>query len=445
MAGKSRRKFIKKVGAATVGLIAAPYILPSGRLFAASGTRLADHVVFVLFGGGIRNQESVKQMYLSDQGIASTGNIMQNMLSGAAPSSNLVYNPWTPILTSSLASQGTLFKEMRYLEGPTGHYNGHTVAMTGNYTQTGLNLNVNPEFPTVFEYYRKHSNPSKSALNAWWLSEALGPYPSLNYSRDPEYGAVYGANYLRPATALLNLGQQYYSDANAFQPDDVTRHEKMKSFLDNNFEQEVSGLPGIINAREDKEEIKRFLTQLLTGANPVEFPLPAGVSNAEITGDLINIAATWKVLERFKPELTVVNTFNLDVCHSDFSQYLRFLHKADYGVGWLWNKIQNDLEMANNTVMICMPEHGRNAQPNNLFDGNGLKAYDHTGDDNSREVFSLIVGPPGVVQQNKVVGSTITPVGESIDIVPTIAHVLGFDNDIPAGRLPGKVLNDAFV
>ena len=47
------------------------------------------------------------------------------------------------------------FKEVLYKEGPTGHYNGHTVAMTGNYTETGLNLNINPEFPTIFEYYRK--------------------------------------------------------------------------------------------------------------------------------------------------------------------------------------------------------------------------------------------------------------------------------------------------
>ena len=62
-----RRKFVKRVALATSGAIVAPYILPSGRLFAATGSRLANHVVFVLFAGGIRNQESVKQEYLLGQ------------------------------------------------------------------------------------------------------------------------------------------------------------------------------------------------------------------------------------------------------------------------------------------------------------------------------------------------------------------------------------------
>ena len=35
--------------------------------------------------------------------------------------------------------------------------------------------------------------------------------------------------------------------------------------------------------------------------------------------------------------------------------------------------------------------------------------------------------------------------GESVDIVPTIANILGFDTDIPAGLLDGKVLSDVFV
>ena len=115
--------------------------------------------------------------------------------------------------------------------------------MTGNYTETGLNLNINPEFPTVFEYYRKHSDPAKSAINAWWVSEGLGPYPSLNYSRDPEYGAQYGANYLRPASLYGNAGNQL-ANAIPYQPDDVERISKVKSLLDKNFQSSADDLPG---------------------------------------------------------------------------------------------------------------------------------------------------------------------------------------------------------
>ncbi len=442
----NRRKFIRNSGLLAGGVIGAPYILPSGRLFAATGNRIADHVVFVLFAGGIRNQESVKQQYLATQGLGPSGNVMNNMLSGAAPSSTLgIYDPWDPVLTNPLSDQGTLFPEMRYTEGPTGHYNGHTVAMTGNYTQTGLNLNINPESPTVFEYYRKHSNPAQSALNAWWISEGLGPYPSLNYSRDPNYGPMYGANYLRPATIINSLGNKYFQDSSYFQPDDVSKLDKVKTFLDHSFDKTVEDIPGIVNSREDKESIKKFIIDLLNGVEPVEFPLPSGVPVSELSGDLINLTMAWKVMEKFKPELTVVNTFNLDICHDNFSGYLQFLHKADYGVGWLWNKIQSDPDLANNTVMICMPEHGRNLEPNSLYDGNGLRAYDHTNDDNSREIFSLIVGPSGVVKQNSSVGTAASPVGEAVDIVPTIAHILGFESDIPGGYLPGNALTQAFV
>lgn len=441
----NRRTFLKRTALTTAGAFVAPYILPSGRLFAASGNRLVNHVVFVLFAGGLRNQETVRKMYLQGQGLATGGNIMPNMLTGNAPASNLLYNPWTPAVGSALQTQGTLFQEMRYVNGPTGHYNGHTVAMTGKYTNTGLNLNINPDSPTIFEYYRKHTMPVQSARNAWWISEGLGPYPSLNYSRHPEYGAIYGANYLNPATVFGGIGINYLNTASGFQPDDVERFNKVKNYLDNNFERTASDLPGIINNREDKESIKALLTGIATGAIPIEFPLPPGVGFNELTGDLLNIAASWKILDAFAPELTVINTFNSDVCHTDFTGYVNNMHKADYGIGWLWDKIQSHPEMANDTIMICMPEHGRNLQANGIFDSNGLGAFDHTNDDNSREVFALIVGPSGIVNQNAVVGSIGNPIGETVDIVPTIAHILGFYNPVAGMNLDGQILQQAFL
>jgi hypothetical protein len=439
-----RREFIRKTGLVAAGSLIAPYILPSGRLFAKSGTRLANHVVFVLFGGGIRNQESVKQMYLSDQGLNS-GNILPNMLDGAGPSGNLLHTPWTPILQQPLSLQGALFKEMRYSVGPTGHFNGHMAAMTGNYNQTGLSLNSNPDSPTIFEYYRKHNDPAHAAINAWWISEGLGPYPALNYSKHPDYGSKYGANFLHPGNAFGGLGYEYLSDASSFQPDDVTKIQNLKTFLNSNFANTSLNLPGIINTREDMEAIKALITGVSSGNLPFEIPVAEGISGSEATGDLYNIGSAWKVLEKFKPELTLINTFNSDICHSDFTAYLTNLHKADYGVGWLWNKIQNDPVLANDTVMICMPECGRNELPNNIYDANGLQAYDHTGDDNTRQIFSLIVGPPGVINQGAIFGTPEDPVGETVDILPTIGHILGFKDDIPAGMIEGRVLNEAFA
>ena len=68
----NRRKFIGKAikYSAALGL---PYILPSGRLFAATGDRKVEHVVFCLFAGGVRNHESVEMR---------EGNLMPNTLKG---------------------------------------------------------------------------------------------------------------------------------------------------------------------------------------------------------------------------------------------------------------------------------------------------------------------------------------------------------------------------
>jgi hypothetical protein len=279
------------------------------------------------------------------------------------------------------------------------------------------------------------------------MSEGLGPYPSLNYSRDGLYGVKYGANYLRPASTFGTNGTGLFSNAISFQPDDVSKISAMKNFLDSNFDKTADDYPGIINTEEDRALIKEFIYATLdkTSAGQIEWPLPAGVNTSELTGDLVNMAYAWEVLQNFKPELMVINSFALDACHFDFTSYIQFMHKADYGVGWLWNKIQSDPVLADDTILICMPDHGRNEDANNIYDNNGLRAFDHTSDENSRRLFALIAGPPNKVYQNQTIGSTSNPIGESIDAVPTIAHILGFHDFIPGGYLPGDILEQAFV
>ena len=44
-----------------MALASVPFILPSGKLFAASGNRKVNHVVLCLFAGGIRNLESIQK------------------------------------------------------------------------------------------------------------------------------------------------------------------------------------------------------------------------------------------------------------------------------------------------------------------------------------------------------------------------------------------------
>ena len=151
---------------------------------------------------------------------------------------------------------------------------------------------------------------------------------------------------------------------------------------------------------------------------------PWGIGVQNMNNDLRNIQTAELILQEFEPELLVVNMQDVDVCHSNFTGYCDNLMKADYGLAHLWQTIQNTPGMANDTVLIAAPEHGRNLTENTIIDAYGRYANDHTGEDMSREIFCLVLGPSGVVVQNQTI-STVT--GQSVDIVPTIANVLGFD------------------
>src|SRR5690242_4075329 len=99
-----RRTFLKSAALTAAGSMVVPYILPSGRLFAATGSRKANHVVFCLFAGGVRNLESMQK---------ADGNLMPNMLNGSESVSGDIAGSMTPLTqlaSNRLQNLGTLFK-----------------------------------------------------------------------------------------------------------------------------------------------------------------------------------------------------------------------------------------------------------------------------------------------------------------------------------------------
>src|SRR3954466_6911684 len=100
-----RKTFIKSAALTAAGSLVMPYILPSGRLFAATGSRRVNHVVFCLFAGGVRNLESMQK---------SEGNLMMNTLNGNESISADIVSAMTALpspAANRLQTQGTLFKE----------------------------------------------------------------------------------------------------------------------------------------------------------------------------------------------------------------------------------------------------------------------------------------------------------------------------------------------
>lgn len=429
-----RRSFITKAATATAGAMVLPYILPSGRLFAATGTRIVDHVVFCLFAGGVRNLESMQKV---------DGNLMPNTLLGSESISSDIASAIPSLGTigsQRLQEQGTLFREFRFAQGPTGHFSGHSTALTGVYNLVDINIRTRPQSPTIFEYYRKHTDPSTSALNAWWISNSLGPYPALNFSSHPDYGALYGANFIQPASIINQTSYNVLGNPKAFAASEREKVAQMRAFFDENFAGQVNlADAGVFNPESDTAQIDSFIQTAFAEANSGVYNNPWGTGF--MTGDMINMFAAEKIMQRFTPELMVVNMQDVDVCHGNFTQYAAALRVADYALAHLWQTIQSTPGMANNTILIAAPEHGRNLLPNTVVDQYGRYAIDHTSDATSREIFCLVVGPSGKVVQNQ---NITQQMGESIDIVPTIAKILGFQDQV-GGMLPGQPLNQAFV
>ena len=422
-----RRKFIKNTGLAAASSVVLPYILPSGRLFAASGERKADHVVFVMFGGGLRNQESVLQRYLADSqnkyhvdNLDIEGNIMPNLFTGQAPDDKIVYglgpkgeSPMAPVVSSPLQTQGVLFPEVR--SEATGHYQGFVSLLQGN-TLSTQGLRQKPLHPTIFEYLRRHAN--EPASKVWFIGHGIGnSTPLMNYSLHSNYGIEYGANFFAPPTTFGDVGINSFERSKIYHPEEEMPHVyKMKYFLDNYYQNVGRRLGELGNTEEEKYEIKTFMKDLYRDRRGATVVDCAGL-----------------VMEKFKPTLLAFSVFGVDTCHGDFTGYLRALHSVDNVLGQVWNKIQSIPEMKDNTVMIVCPEHGRNLDPNPIRDQNDWYGYDHS-DANSRRIFSLMVGGRNT-PKNLVVGSEGNPVGSSNDCCLTISDILGIKNEVASAGL----------
>lgn len=337
----------------------------------------AAKTVVVTFGGGARDQET----------FAAEG------------------QQYIPRILTELIPQATFFTQV-VNRGILGHYVATASLATGNYETFNNFAPVSPHTPTIFEYYRRERN--RPATDAWVIAPSNG-FNRIGESDHPRFGAGYGANVVLPKL-LLSHGA-------------ATGQTDYERLLRDNYESPVQLPTGAAGAAEIESIVQLMrlsLADFVAHARTVASP------------DELSLYLARHVMRQLAPSLIWVTLHDIDVAHSGaFSLYTEAIVRSDRICAELWRTIQSEPEYKGRTNLFILPDFGRDAD--NDAGGNGFQHH-RTGDALSRTTWMMALGPN--IRENVTVDRPV----ESIDLVPTVAKMLGCDASFSAGRLLTEVL-----
>jgi len=478
----SRRSFLGAAGLGIGGLAASSLIRPRRARAAGNGFR-TKRVVIVAVAGGIRIGESL--------GMAE-GATMPNML-GTTPlvtgyaegpqdgpriapeyeaAARRIVTP-TP-LARPLFEEGTLITNVRYAEGAPGHLQGHGCLVSGMYNNLENRSDARLPAPTLFELHRRQANAP--ATDAWYVSVLGGFYRSLQTSDHPDFGARFAGSYLSPPGAMSPLVPLATSGvrrvdvgsgglpAIPFDPAEDQAARALTAMLDGNTRDYEPDSAAVRAAVEENAALQNHVAQFYADRTyDGYYPADRGIGldndegGVDQTPDALTLFHTERILETFKPAVTVVSLIDVDVAHDDFNGYLRNQLIADAAIADLWQFIQSTEGLRDETALIVIPEHGRHLfMNNNNPDSFGRSGIDHgQGDDGDRDVWMLALGPDfkrghvaaptGITQTGRASGRY-----ETIDAIMTASCLLGHDEvmtrELSAlGARPGLVIEEALA
>lgn len=347
-----RRRFLSLLG---VQLAAAAGSQGFSSFTEPRGSRAKKKIIIVGFGGGTRYTES-----FGPQG--------QNNI---------------PFLRNELFPLGTFYSRV-YNDGETTHYPGTAAILTGRWQNIAQYGGERPPSPTLFEYYRKHF--SLPPDETWMVAQGKG-FLTIGYSTDRRYGASYGAHVLAPRQMLLGTFRQLLQeDEEAVFRDRKKLVRELERSLrqtyleseaaDRGFEQVTESPVAPGTALPAPESIRQASPQRFLAATERFLAETVARFLAESenprSSDALNCFVAREIMARFEPSLLAVNFGEIDVAHQgSFSLYLKAIKNADRQVWDLWQQIQKLPAYRDNTVLIVVPDHGRN------LDGLGMNGFQH--------------------------------------------------------------------
>jgi hypothetical protein len=333
--------------------------------------------VVVTFGGGARDQETF-------------------MLEGQE---NI------PHLMSDLIPQASFFTQV-VNRGILGHYVATASLATGVYETFNNFAAVSPESPTVFEYFRK--DLKRPSSDAWVVAPSNG-FNRIGESSHRSYGPGFGARVILPKRLLAAATSRGNNDFQHLLRDNYETPYFTPELVGSEFE--LQQLETIL-----KLSVDDFKSHAQTLSSP----------------DELSVYIARQLMRQVSPTLLWITLHDIDVAHAGaYSLYIDGIRRSDRLCAELWKAIQTEPEYAGNTTLFILPDFGRDSDDD--AGGNGFQHH-RTGDTLSRTTWMLAAGP-GVRQ-----GVVFDRAVDSMDLVPTVGALLGFNPSLAQGKPIHEVL-----
>lgn len=373
----SRREFLRAAAGTAAGIPL--FGLASVRTLAAPRERKA---VVVTFGGGTRDDET----------FAPEG--QENI----------------PHLLTELVPRATFFTQV-VNRGILGHYVANASIVTGVYETVNNFASLPPDHPTVFEYFRK--DLKRSATDAWVIAPSNG-FSRIGESAHGSYGSGQGAGVILPKRLLAASLAGNTTDFEHLLRDNyetpILTPELVPSVRGNDMGQQLTES----HMRQLNQTLKLSVDDFVAHARSVSSP------------DELSVYIARRLMEGLAPSLLWITLHDIDIAHTGtYSLYIDGIRRCDRLCSEIWKAIESKPEYSGKTTLFILPDFGRDSD--NDPGGNGFQHH-RTGDPLSRTTWMLVMGPD--VRENVTVDRPV----ESIDLVPTLALILGFSPRFAQGR-----------
>ena len=360
---------------AAAGVTAGSLFSFAPRVLHANAARKQPKAVVVTFGGGARDEET-----FAPEGQENIPNLVQ-----------------------TLVPQSTFYTQV-VNKGILGHYVATASLATGVYETFNNFAAVSPHNPTVFEYFRKDLR--RRADDAWVVAPSNG-FNRIGESDHRAYGAGLGAGVILPKRLLASS---------------------------------ITGTAGYDHLLHDSYETPFYTPELAGNAFEVqklETLLKLSVSDFSAharslaSPDELSVYIARRLMREVAPSLLWITLHDIDIAHSGtYSMYIEGIRRSDRLCAEIWKGIESEPEYAGRTTMFILPDFGRDSDTDP--GGNGFQHH-RTGDPLSRTTWMMALGPG--VRKGVVIDRPV----ESIDLVPTLGALLGFDARFAQGRALSEI------